>query len=274
MALNKVYDYYIPQDYEKFVGVCPNAKYEILGQNTVCAHENGAKTVLKQENPLMAEKNAAVSRIYRFRKIAVPHITACEHSGAEPVDSTIYYEKYDMIPGVSLTDAVKQGIGADDIIRVYDQALLEFIKMRRVQPWMLVDENPYDLNGYNMFRGAIADGIKPFDFVGRNALEMACNINEPDREDVALFHCDITPDNMIVSSDGHFQGLVNLGKACICDRTFAFSAMAASYKDLGFDVGSLRRKYEMLGGQKLNPFSVSTMVGLHSVLSQHTEKVR
>lgn len=230
---------------QRYPGISNVRKPKITGtQNSVffgCIDDNDI--AFKFSAPAMVMKNATVSSLYKKHGIPVPIISANEHNG-------MFYEKYDVLPGCTFFEAIKDGMSAEQIKQVYREILIEFAKMSRISPRLISQEIIKDIHDVvykhvsNVHNSAMAILFATVAYL----LNMGRDANS------ALFHSDITPKNTIVSPDGHLVGFVDVDSVSACNKSYAFGALAAKYQELGFDMTELFDFYEnnTVDARKLN----------------------
>ena len=233
--------------------------------NVLIAETPSGQKVFKFGAPDLVEKNAIVSQLYNIRKIPVPHVTAHNVDG-------ICFEKYDKVAGITLFEAIQNGITREKIKQVYEDILVEFDKMSSVHPVFLnenLTRNVHDIALLN-----VSNTNTPT--LGKLCMALVYIMNLGRKQDQAIFHSDITPKNIIVSPDGKFIGFVDLDNVCVCNKDYAFGIMAAKYQELGFDVNELIEKYRHISHQILPANKINRRVALAAsvkrLLWQHANK--
>ncbi len=240
--------------------VCPNAERITApnirgGQNNVLiANTPNETTVFKFGDEKLVKKNQAVSKLYKIRDIPAPTITA------DNVDN-VYYEKYRILPGKTLFEAIQDGMTDEQIKQVYHEILVEFEKMSHISPAYInkhLTGAVHDIARINVSRannkllGQLCTVIVYFANIGK-ASEMA------------LYHSDITPKNVIVSDDGHLVGFVDMDNVCICNKKHAFGMMAAKYHELGFDINELMDEYYKVSSEHLLRANIARRVTIANI---------
>ncbi|MDW2958569.1 MAG: hypothetical protein R8M37_02050 [Alphaproteobacteria bacterium] len=202
--------------------------------NVFFAHTaNNKDVVFKFSSPQMVIKNAMISSLYRSYGIPVPIISANKHNG-------MFFEKYEMLSGCTLFEAIKDGMTSAQIKQVYREILVEFAKMAQIRPDMLAQNMIKDINGV-VYRH-VSNVHNPAMAVLFATVAYLLNIGRD--ENKAVFHSDITPKNTIVSPDGYLVGFVDIDSTSVCNKSYAFGALAAKYQELGFDMTELFDFYE------------------------------
>ena len=79
---------------------------------------------------------------------------------------------------------------------------------------------------------------------------------------LGLYHCGMTPKNIIIDPDGHVAGLVDMDEVAIADKNYAFGMMAAKYYQLRGQIDNLINEYELISGQSLNSGKIRTISNL------------
>ena len=68
----------------------------------------------------------------------------------------------------------------------------------------------------------------------------------------------------MVSNDGILVGFVDLDSVAIANLNYIFSAMAAKYQQMGFDISELCDYFEKISNKKLNRTRISTIANANS----------
>ena len=231
-ALYEIYSYLIQQSYPNATNIrLPG----VVGaqKNVLIAEINGTDHVFKFSIPDLIKKNQIVSQAYNRHDIPVPKISAKQMD-------FLFCEEYDIIPGTSLFEAIRAGIGGDEIRTIYQDVLNAFAKMRRVSLPPKSDSGQL-IHAHNFARYHVANGQRTTLSELFGAATYLMNIGK--QSDIGLYHYDITPKNIILSPDGKFSGLVDLDSAGICNKNFAFGVMASKYQEIGLDCRELMDYY-------------------------------
>lgn len=222
--------------------------------NVVFANTPNDAYVFKFGNADIIRKNEAASRLYNIREIPVPQITAMTHNETA-------FEMYKKIPGITLFEAINQGIGAQQIKDVYREILGHFAKMSRMYPSLLPNFEMIDV--HQIAKQNITDVNS--NRMGQLFMMAVYLLNMGDRQNKAIYHSDITPKNIIVSDTGVFTGLIDIDNVCVCDKNYAFGAMAAKYQEIGFDAQDLIQEYEKNTSDNINPARIKAIAKLHNM---------
>lgn len=208
--------------------------------NILIAKTPNCDMVFKFGNAELVKKNEAVSKLYNIRTIPVPQVTA-HHIG------DIHFEQYKKINGKTLFEAIKCGMSSEQIKQVYRDIVIEFAKMAQISPAYV---NKHLINKvHDIARINISNtNNKILAHLFATVVRLA---NIGDKKDLALYHSDITPKNIIVSQDGRFLGFIDMDNVCICSKNYAFSMMAAKYHELGFDIRELMDEYYKASSEHL-----------------------
>ena len=242
---------------------------EIRGSldNVLIAETDKEQFIFKFGNDETVRKNAKISRIYRnVYKIPVPTITA--HA-----DNGLFFEKYPLMQGQTLHQAInKQQITPNQIQQIYREILVEFAKMTHVHPIQLNSNPQFKFHNFAREHTARANN----ETLANIFMLFAYVANMGKSNDTAIIHSDLSPKNTIITDDGHLAGFVDLDSAVICNKNYAFCAMASWYKNLGFDIKELMDYYEEMTGDKLSRSRIQGMVGLNNfgkkMLWQHKQR--
>ena len=100
--------------------------------NVIFADVNNKTYVFKFGNINQIKKNIEVSKLYKLRKIPCPEIKLGEYDG-------LFFEEYEMLPGITLHEAVKNGLPADKIKQIYCEIIDNIVKMGRIPGAHLVN---------------------------------------------------------------------------------------------------------------------------------------
>ncbi len=214
----------------------------------------GLTRVYKFNQPGLAAKNMMVSRIFNEHAIPCPHIISAPYKNQ-------WYEAYNLIPGQTLYEYIGGGMDAKKIRLIFMDAVREFAKMdaislktEKLRPeWNICDVAKKNLVQTN---GKI---------VGEFFAGLVKLLNIGKRCDRGLYHCGITPKNIIVSDDGNFAGFVDLDEAGIADKHYAFSVIAAKWQLLGMPLNELLDFYTDECGGQINRRRVSVMANANNL---------
>jgi hypothetical protein len=233
--------------------------------NVLIAETPSGQKVFKFGAPGLVEKNAAVSQLYNIRKIPVPHVTAHKVGG-------VCFEKSDKVSGITLFEAIQNGMSREKIKQVYEDILVEFDKMSHILPAYLNKNLICNVHDIAMLNVSNTNNS----VLGKLCMALVYIMNIGHKQDLAIFHSDITPKNIIVSDDYKFKYFIDLDNVCVCNKNYAFSIMAAKYKELGFDVNELMNKYHQISHNRLPANKINRRVTLAAfvkrLLWQHANK--
>ena len=216
-------------------------------RNVLIAKTNDGEMVFKFGNKDLVEKNATVSKLYNIRGIHVPLVTAHNING-------VSFELYKKVPGQTLYEAIQKGMSKEQIKHVYNDVLTEFAKMSFIHPAYVnqhLKRNVHDIAYTNI--SVVNNSTLAKLFMG-----LVYIINIGPTENKRIFHSDITPKNIIVSDKGDFLSFVDMDNVCVCNKNYAFSIMAAKYKELGFEVEELIDNYRKISQQNLPANNIIT----------------
>lgn len=232
--------------------------------NVIYANINGKTHVFKFANENRVRKNKAVSRLFKTYKIPCPEIVVREYNG-------LFFEEYIRLDGVSLFEAINTGMSNDKIKRIYCEILDNVQKMSEI-PSAQLQEYPYSLA--HQFAREHVTNVNGAT-LGQICMALIYMLNIGSKNDIAVFHTDITPKNTIVSNDGHLVGFVDLDSVTISNINFAFGMMAAKYTLIGFDINDLFEYYKKISNKKLNQIRISTIANTtnlgKAVLWKHSQ---
>lgn len=208
----------------------------------IAESESRGKFICKFNHRDMAMKNAIVSELMRENNISVPAIKVFEYNDN-------WMEVYPMLPGQTLFQAVQNGMPEYRVMKVYREILRQFEKMSHIH----AGEVPEYLK-FRDIQHVVYSNVS--DMTGPIAAPLFANavriLNHGSRDARGLYHCGITPKNIIVSNRGHFVGLVDLDDAAVCNKNYAFGVMATQYGHMGCDADKLMANYEKQTGDTLH----------------------
>ena len=223
-------------------------------KNIVFADIGNKTRVFKFGNQGIIGKNEFVSMVYRMNKIPVPNISACQYGD-------IFFEEYEMLPGKTLFEAIRDGMPADKIKCIYCEILESMVKISKISPSIL-GNHPYR-HVHTVAREHVTNVNNAT--LGNICMALVYMANIGAKNDKAIIHYDITPKNTIVSNSGHLVGFVDLDSVAIGDINFMFGAMAAKYTQLGFDINELFDYLKKISTKKINRARVHTMANANNL---------
>lgn len=217
--------------------------------------------VYKFNHPALALKNAVVARMLNDHGIPAPEINIHLNSGQ-------CFEQYRIIPGKTLYECIGDGMDSSAIDSVYAEILAMFYKMSMIN-WRSIDSMKYSKT-HHVAKINISDVNNPF--VGNLFSRAVQLMNIGTESNRGLYHCGITPKNIIIDPDGHVAGLVDMDEVAIADKNYAFGMMAAKYYQLRGQINNLIDQYELISGQTLNApkiRSISTVTNFGKYIMWH-----
>lgn len=214
--------------------------------NVIFADVNNKTYVFKFGNINQIKKNIEVSKLYKLRKIPCPEIKLGEYDG-------LFFEEYEMLPGITLHEAVKNGLPADKIKQIYCEIIDNIVKMGRIPGAHLVNTKNIYVHQCAKEHITNVNGS----VLGYICMAAVYTMNIGDKKAANLYHSDITPKNTIVSDSGHLVGFIDLDSVAISNVNYVFGMMAAKYIEMGFDIEDLFIQYEKISDKKLNHAHVS-----------------
>ena len=262
-AISKIYQ-------NAILSTHPNARNirtpDVCGsKNTVIFADIGNKTkVFKFGSPDIIKKNEQISKIYLTFGIPVPQIRMVQYKN-------IFFEEYTALPGKTLFEAINDGMPEFQIKRVYRQILKNIAKMHTILPYALHNQ-PID-TVHLVAREHVTNVNNPV--LGNLCMALIYIVNMGKQKDIAVFHSDITPKNIIVSPDGNLVGFLDIDSVAISNLNYIFGAMAAKYQQLGFDISELCDYFEKITQTKLNRTRVDAIATANSfakkILWKHSQ---
>lgn len=200
---------------------------------TFIASTPRGKFICKFNHRDMANKNAKFSQIMARAGVAIPTSTVHEYKG-------YWFEVYPMIPGKTLYECVENNQKNLNVIDVYEDVMQEFVKMTTIPSIATLDDIKFKHIHQVAYRN-VSDMTSPIVapiFAGAvRAMNMAGGHK-------GLYHCGITPKNIIVSDTNKFAGLVDLDDVAVAERDYAFGIMATQYANMGYRTDDLIDMYE------------------------------
>lgn len=247
------------EDLEKYKSIITSYDYTVTNiteptvagsqHNLLIADTAAGKRIFKFNTRQVIQKNVAAAHLYNMRKIPVPNAIMGN------VNNT-YFETYRALNGITLDQAIKAGIGAQQIQQIYEHIITLIAKMDHIYPELL-PQNPMN-HIHNIGAHYVANNVSRIAApIAKCALRSA---NRGPSRDSAVYHSGMTPKNTIVSSDGKFVGFVDLDEICVCNRNYAFAMMAAKYQQLGMDYTDLIKQYERVSNFTIDYPTVSGLV--------------
>ena len=217
------------------------------------ARSKHGEFVFKINHHDMANKNAVVSELLNDGGIHVPHVNVHTYNAT-------CFEKYRIIPGRTLYECMGD-MSYEQIHAIYACVVRNFAEMSRID-WAAVKDMPckymHQVAKYN-----VSDVNNPV--MGKLFSGAVRAMNMGDADDIGLYHCGLTPENIIVDNNGHFSGIVDLDEVAISNQNYAFAIMAAKYQKMGFDSSELIDYYEKISNKKLNRHHIDTMCNITNV---------
>lgn len=231
----------------------PGAQQSVLIADT----KRHGSLVFKFSDRDLVYKNARVSYVYNVRKIPVPLIIP--HT-----INDLYFEEYHLIPGVTLHEAIQQGIGSDQIKQIYKDIIDEFVKMSRIYPETIGTATVNHITEVARLNTLQTNGTTAANIVSL----IAALANMGYRKDAGVYHANITPKNIIVSDDGAFKAFVDVDSVCICDKNFAFGTMASKYRQIGLNINDLLKYYKEISAQELNVSRIKAIANADNIVKK------
>ena len=214
--------------------------------NLIFADIKNKTHAFKFGTPERLNKNESVSKLYRMRKIPCPDIKIRESDG-------LFFEDYEILDGITLFEAIENGMSDDKIKQIYREIIDCIDKMKRIPNIPLYTNKNKYVHQFAKEHITNTNGA----ILGRICMAAVYSANIGNQNDMALYHSDITPKNTIVSQDGHLLAFIDLDSVSISNINYIFGMMAAKYIELGFDIDELILYYEKISGKKLNRHHVS-----------------
>lgn len=248
----------------------PNAKNlrypDVCGSKcaVVFADIDNKTRVFKFGDKKNIQKNVTASQIYLKNKIPVPQIRMGQYQN-------IFFEEYTQLSGKTLFEAINDGMPEFQIKKVYRQILNNIAKMHTILPYALRNEPNNFIHLIAREHVATVNNT----ILGNLCMALIYVANLGSETDIAVFHSDISPKNTIVSPDGDLVGFVDIDSVAISNLNYIFSAMAAKYQQMGFDISELCDYFEKISPKKLNRVYIRSTAGANSfakkILWKHSQ---
>lgn len=220
--------------------------------NVFFVHTKYGNFVVKFSYQDLARKNMVVSNLLAELDIPAPRI----HIGH--IDGQ-WYETYPLIPGQTLHQAIGNGLARNQISQVYNDIMVYFRNMDSIPARTLDNQacrHAHQVAQYNIRNTNGGGAAKIF-----SSLVRLLNVGK--QQDMGVYHCDITPKNVLVTENGDFRAFLDLDSVALCNRNFAFSAMAAKYEQLGMQVQYLYDINDALSWRPVDRTRINTMLRLN-----------
>ncbi len=244
--------------YKIFSGITNIESPVITGaqHNVFFVTNHDGQFVVKFNWRQLAEKNMAAQRLMLRHGVTVPDLHIGNIAGQ-------WYEAYRVVPGITLHEAIGRGMNHDKINDVYADVLTQFARMDKVPTDSLRDMSCGRFHRVAKYNILSANGP----VLAALFAPLVQLLNAGARSDMGVYHCDMTPKNIIVSDAGNFQALVDIDSIAVGHRDFALGALAIKYQRLG-DEFSLDALYDMcdeISGRPVSRDRVNAMAKLNNM---------
>lgn len=207
--------------------------------------------VCKFNHRELAVKNAVAGNSLRIRGITAPNIGIYNYNN-------YWMEVYPMIPGKTLYEYIGDGLSDEQIKHVYKNIVDVFAKMDSIDVSVLRDTQ-YKYS-YQVAKTNISDANNAtFGSLFAGAVRL---MNNGTAGDIGVYHCGITPKNVLLDDNGNFKALIDLDEVAIADKNYAFAMMAAKYQKMGYNITDLIDYYENQTGRALNHKKIRTITDI------------
>lgn len=211
----------------------------------------GGSFVCKFNHHDMAIKNSTVSHSFANKGIPTPNISAIKVKNH-------WVEIYPLIPGKTLYEHIHAGMPGSKVKDTYLSIVNYFAKMDSISPNILTDMRIK--RTHQVARINISDTNNAI--FGHLFSQAVKNMNNYDERHIGVYHCGLTPKNVILDDKGNLSGFVDMDEVAIADRNYAFGMMAAKYKQFGYNPMDLVSYYEEISGNVLNRKKIKTITDL------------
>lgn len=158
-------------------------------------------------------KDMAVNQLYHKHGINMPNLQLKSAAGH-------LFEFYKFIPGRTMFEHLMDDISTESIQKIYANLIAQFIKMSNISKKEIIQ---------------ICAAHKNIIHIGNKDN----NTSLSDFLTDGIYHCDMTPKNIILNDAGEFVSLIDYSKISFVDKHYAFSRMALPYHKMGFDIEDL-----------------------------------
>lgn len=164
--------------------------------------------VCKFNDQEIIQRNYQISQILKNRIASIPVTKTHEFSN-------VYFETYKYCPGKTLFEYIQQGMSADKIFDIYQQAIFVQKEISKINPKELNFKNckyAHETFAYNVKTRTsnIVTTTKSFIY------KVLSNNNQQ-----LLLHNDIQPRNILINGDMQLTGLIDLDSIALCNESFS-----------------------------------------------------
>lgn len=223
-------------------------------QNVLLANIDGSERVCKFNSHELVQKNEYVSKIYQQYNIPAPIISTQKYGN-------MFWEEYKIIPGISLFEAVQDGIGSEQIRDVYRCVVEHFATMCNIEKPQVSKDNLMHIHNFARLHVAGSNNS----VLGNLFMVAAYFMNMGRDSDMGMYHFDITPKNIILDNNGCFRSFIDMDSVGLCNKNFAFGVMATKYKELGLDYRELMDMYEDMTSDTLGRERISATADINAI---------
>lgn len=211
------------------------------------------KYVCKFNQKDLAQKNLIVSEVFNNAGIRVPNMKIMNYGNT-------WVEVYPFIKGHTMYELIGKGMSGIEVQSLYREIVDEFAKMDQIDYNIINTDQKYAHQVAKSTISAANNIVVGTLFSGAVRL-MNCG----NKADLGLYHCGITPKNVIVKENGKLAGFVDLDEISVADKNYAFGMMAGKYQQLGFDPAELIEQYEQKTNKKLNHKKIHQIANLTNI---------
>lgn len=239
-AIYSIYDGVIDIKYPKLRGHQNSLMFVIT---------NYGEFVVKFGSRDMVLKNSAVSHLASENGIPTPDITAVEFKD-------IWFETYPLIKGKTLFEYIRDGMPINAIKQAFEDMLTNFVRMERLPIEQINGSKCSQVHETAYEHGKQSNGLT----IARLLRKIVYVMNLGWARNTGLYHCDITPKNVIVDANGHLTSFLDIDSMAISNRSYAFSVLADKWVEQGFCLNELYDKYEYMIGRAINRTRINAML--------------
>ncbi len=199
----------------------------------------------------MVLKNCIAARLAGRHGISVPDVSTAEYNGQ-------WIETYPMISGKTLFERIRSGMPEPAVRLAFENMLTQFVYMGNIQmpAKQPINNKCFEIHNTtyehtkNSNGAAMAMVLRPIVYM----------LNRGRAHNSGLYHSDMSPKNVIVNEKGHIVSIIDMDSMTVCNRDFAFSAIADKWCEMGFNLNELYDKYEYLSNHQINRIRIGGML--------------
>lgn len=233
---------------------------DIKNSSLFRVNQLGKHFIYKISDPETSFRNLMLAQILRARNIPVPDSKIFISSG-------IYFERYEMIPGTTLSGAILNDCLTYDEIKqilydtlVYDKKISETTpNIQKFSHQLILHERrkPHNTKEFGKLLAKI---------------HYIINKQQTTYGNVALHHADLNPSNILLDNNNKVTALLDLDSLALCDEYMMLSQMLLYWPTISTDL--IVDIYESVFEQKLNKRHLETLMRFRTVKSHAASVLR